>query len=345
MPKLLRSGPDDDLGLPWNRLGDGRVWRLQRGRDYEVETDALARAAEVAGARMGKVPSLLPDRVPRLKYWDDYAWIQFVDHDVLVGSPCPCGSDELVRTHPKYARCPACGAHLKLSTPKPQEQFADEAPVPSRPGPVGESEAKRAKALERGSYRSRWDERFALEEYSDVVSFARYYKPRRERLYGFAVDPLGLPVLIWVLYPLDEGARRPHPEDPSVEFSRIHRWPIPPFGLVIDLGQMPSPSATGEVPERSFELPHEIDDHRATGRLHKFSRVKLVHQEDLPGRERFYGHAVDQDGAASLIYVDYPLIGGARVPDPDDDVGEVHFAYRWPIEPFGPVVDLSSLSS
>jgi hypothetical protein len=157
------------------------------------------------------------------------------------------------------------------------------------------------------------------------------------------VDPLGMPVLIWALYPLDDGQRRPDP-DRVGDICRVHRWPVPPFSSVIDVDRLPNPATPGPLAEGSFASAHDRDDRRGRGRLHKFSRVNLVYQEDLPGRERFYGRALDQDGAPVLIYVDYPLVQGARMIDPDDGGSEVHFAYRWPIEPFGSIIDLAEYS-
>src|SRR5437870_3967633 len=107
MSETLRSGPDDDLGLPWDELADGRTWHLKRGRDFEVDTKALTRAAEVGAGRIGKVACVAADRVARIHHFEEFAWVQFVDHDVEVGKPCPCGGTELRRTHPRYARCPA----------------------------------------------------------------------------------------------------------------------------------------------------------------------------------------------------------------------------------------------
>jgi uncharacterized Zn finger protein (UPF0148 family) len=378
MARPLRTGPDDDLGLPWERMSDGRVWRLKRGRDYRVDSRAFKRAAEVAGERLGKIACLAPERIPRMKRWDEYMWVQFVDQEVLVGAPCTCGNPELVRLHPGFAHCPACGSRLKLSTPDEEERFSEpeleeerfsepeleeerfsepeleegslseppdgeEPQAPEPPAPRRDSDARRAKAIARGSYRSRQDERFAFEEYTDLRIVARVVRPRREWVYACAVDPLGIPVLVWVTYVLQDGARIPDPDDPSRAQCVVHRWPIPALGSVVKLDRVHTRSDDPQT-ARQMRFSHHPDDRRATGRLHKFSDVTLVYQEDLPGRERMFGHARDQDGTPTLIYVDYPLIDGTRMYEPDDPVGEIHFAYRWPTEPFGPVIDLRSLA-
>ena len=332
--RRLRTGPEDDLGLPWERMSDGRVWHLKRGRDYQVDARAFKRAAEVAGERLGKVACLAPERVPRMKRWDEYTWVQFVDHDVLIGSPCPCGNRDLVRTHPGFAHCPACDARLKLSTPREEESFSapaelDAEPLPEPPsnGPEPQvppptaaaprDDTGRAKAIARGSYRSRHDERFAFEEYTDVRVVARTLRPRRERVYACAVDPLGIPVLLWAIFVLADGARQPDPDDPSRVRCVVGRWPVPSLGSVIHLDRI---RTRDDDPER-IRFEHHPDDRRATGRLHKFSDVRLVYQEQLPDRERMFGHAIDQDGRPTLLYVDYPLIDGARMYEPDDPGG------------------------
>jgi hypothetical protein len=344
MPRALRTSPDDDLGLPWERLGDGRVWRLKRGQHYEVDTKALTRAAEVAAVRMGKVACVTSDRIPRIRHWDDYAWIQFVDHAVTVGDPCPCGCREFIRRHPRYGHCLACGAHLMLTPPPEEEQFTSEgAGSVAQTGALGMTEAQRAKAIVRGSFRHYYDERYPLEEYGEVLFVARERSPRRERLYGRAVDPLGMPVLIWVQYPLRDGNRIPDEAGGPGVTCRVHRWPIPPFSSLIDARRAPSPETEDLPAEGSFGSAHHRGDRRGRGRLSRFSRVSLVYQEELPGRERHYGHALDQEGAPALIYVDYPLLGGTRVRDPDDAKDELHQVYRWPIAPFGAMIDLGPL--
>lgn len=344
MARALRSAPDDDLGLPWEELADGRVRRLKRGRDFQVDTRALERAAEVAASRLGKVACVAAETIPRVRRLDEYAWVQFVDHEVLVGNPCPCGSRELVRTHPKYAICNACGARLSLSPPPQQEKFAGDGSPASLSGPKPMSEAERAKAIARGSFRSKYDERYALEQYTEILFVASDRKPRRERLYGHAVDPSGMPVLIWVQYPLSEGARMPNADSQSGEVCRVHRWPIPPFSSFIDIDRVSEPGLDQVDGRESFGSAHHPEDRTGRARLDAFSSVSLVYQEDLPGRERFYGHALDEEGAPCLIYVDYPLLSGARVKDPEDPEAVLHVVYRWPVAAFGAIIDLSSPS-
>ena len=341
MPRALRSGPEDDLGLPWERLSDGRLWRLKRGHHFDVEIRALQRAAEVAASRLGKVACVTTERTARIRSWDEYAWIQFVDHAVQVGAPCPCGSAELVRTHPQYAHCPACGAHLRLSSPQEAEEF-DGGNGVSGDGEAAAGGVENAggKALAQAMRPAKGDERFALGEYSSVVFLAAYRKPDRERLYGRAVDPLGTPVLLWVQYTLRTsttggagGAGRP----------LVHRWPVPAFGPLIDLDLAREPRP-GDPPRKvSFSSSHDPLDRRGRRRLHTFSQVTLLSRELLPRRERFYGHAVDEGGARCLVYVDYPLVDGMRLADRDDPTTELHYAYRWPLEPFGAVIDFDRL--
>jgi hypothetical protein len=320
-----RPEPADADGIAWERLSDGRVWRLKRGQHYHEDSKSLERAAEAAGLRMGKTARLALERIPRIRYWDEYAWVQFADHDVPIGSPCPCGSHELIRTHPKFARCPACGALLNLSSPREER----------------EDEAGRVKAITRGKeLRFRLDERFPLSAYSEIRFVASERRPGRERLYGCAMDPMGMPVLVWVQYALDDGERARGPDGEPLE-PDVHRWPVAPFSALIDVRRLEE----GTAPEPlAFVNP---DDQRGPDdrvRLQRFSDATLVYEEELPGRERFYGHAFDQDGEPALIYVDYPLRDGSRLPDTENAENDLHAVYHWPLGPFGPMIDLSSLA-
>jgi hypothetical protein len=51
-------------------------------------------------------------------YFDTHVWIQFSDHEVEYGQPCPCGELNPIRIHPNFLRCPSCGSRIAIKRPK-----------------------------------------------------------------------------------------------------------------------------------------------------------------------------------------------------------------------------------
>jgi hypothetical protein len=107
---LLATG--EVLEIDWTPWLDGRAHRLTRKRHFpDIDPDIAAAAAEAAAVELGKAVATSKDRfVP-----ERYFWLQFADHKVGPGEPCPCGSRRLVRLHSNFARCPQCDAQLLLS--------------------------------------------------------------------------------------------------------------------------------------------------------------------------------------------------------------------------------------
>jgi len=111
-PTITTVVEGDDLGADWERWADGRAYRLKRKRHFADVDPGLARdAAEAAAARMGKAVRTTRDKMMPEKYM----WVQFADHCVGPGEPCPCGSRRLLRLHEYFAACPECQAQLLLS--------------------------------------------------------------------------------------------------------------------------------------------------------------------------------------------------------------------------------------
>jgi hypothetical protein len=106
------------LDVDWEQFADGRIRRLRRGREYEAETHEVEDAATAAAARMGMFARFATEQVPRMKFFEDYVWIQFADHEVEPEQPCPCGEPNPVRVHPLFARCPSCDSRLVVKRPK-----------------------------------------------------------------------------------------------------------------------------------------------------------------------------------------------------------------------------------
>ncbi len=110
MGRLLEDG--DELALPWDDLADGRVWQLVRGRDFFCNPREVDEAARNAAARLNKAVQT----VRSLHASVSSVWLQFADHRIEPGAPCPCGSDELRRVNDVYAICASCEASLLVET-------------------------------------------------------------------------------------------------------------------------------------------------------------------------------------------------------------------------------------
>ena len=102
------AGPAVD----WEKIADGRVWRLRRGLHYEGSDRAVLASARAAAGRMGMVVSMAREDFGKSA---GYVWIQFADAEVAPGDPCPrCGSTTLLSERPGFATCPQCAARLLL---------------------------------------------------------------------------------------------------------------------------------------------------------------------------------------------------------------------------------------
>jgi hypothetical protein len=98
--------------IDWEKIADGRVWRLRRGLHYEGSDRAVLSSARAAAGRMGMVVSMAREDYGRTA---GYVWIQFADAEVAHGDPCPrCGSTTLHSERPGFATCPQCAARLLL---------------------------------------------------------------------------------------------------------------------------------------------------------------------------------------------------------------------------------------
>jgi DNA-directed RNA polymerase subunit RPC12/RpoP len=108
-PKLPEG---EELGADWERWAkDHRPRRLKRKRDFDDVDPLLVEIAAQNGAeRLGKAVRTFPDPY----FADKFIWVQFADHKVVVGRPCPCGSRRVLRLHPHFGRCGDCGAQLLL---------------------------------------------------------------------------------------------------------------------------------------------------------------------------------------------------------------------------------------
>jgi hypothetical protein len=220
--------------LSWTKLADGRAWRLKQGKHFLAEPRAFDVEVQAAAARMGKVVRTLREELGKF----NYLWVQFADHELQLGSPCPCGHTSQFRQHQFFGRCPHCGARLIYQLPKSElsaEQVAlaasdaaalaeGDLPV-SAPPPTPQEEHSEAR-VQKGQ----------LDAYTGVELERYETKPGRERWRGHGFDAKGRRVLLLVEYPLDERQERLRvPENPGAYVHRLSAWPVDPFAELIDV--------------------------------------------------------------------------------------------------------------
>jgi hypothetical protein len=264
----------EERPLPWREWADHSVRRLKGGRDYHVSSDVLEEAARQVAKRLGQVAVVFPEDIMRWRYWEPYVWLQFVDGQVEAGDPCACGSRDLVRTHPRFVHCAACGAHLALKNPKDAIDLTDQPYLTELPEGEGapaerkeelsEDEWRKARELanfvvgseqraaqarrkerEHRKERRRWqavlqkaDERLRLDRFKEVGFVAREERRSGVCLHGYGVDGEGQRVLLRVDVPLDA---EPAPEklaDIAAGPHELASWPVEPFSEIIDWEQL-----------------------------------------------------------------------------------------------------------
>src|SRR5689334_2820116 len=92
----------DELGLPWDELSDGRMYRLARGENFFRSPEAVAQAAQNAARRLGKAVRLANE----IRHRKVFVWVQFVDFETELGQPCPrCGSFDLRALNRQHTEC------------------------------------------------------------------------------------------------------------------------------------------------------------------------------------------------------------------------------------------------
>jgi ribosomal protein L37AE/L43A len=206
-------------GLTWEDLAaDRRVRRLRRGKHFRGDVRAVQHEAAAAAEELGLVVRAVRDDFLRTAY----VWVQFTDAEVPLGEPCPrCGSTELVRTHELFGHCPHCGTRLAfLPGVTPAE------------GGVGTT-AKSAK-------QRRHEERLLRQRIDMFTNVRLIFDPEesdeeQEVWYGRG-EYEGEALLLRVVYPLREGARQPHPQDPDDELHYVRYWALEPYSRAVQLG-------------------------------------------------------------------------------------------------------------
>lgn len=220
--RLLGRPSADDVtmeadAIDWTPRADGRPRRLKRGKHYFGETAEVEAAAHVAADAMGKVVSTSPEDLGR-RGKHSYLWVQFVDHRIRPGAPCPCGGREFTRVHPMFVTCEACGA---------QSLVSDTAPLPpvEELGQIGEHLP--------GWYAKTGAKR-RLETLADVHLRRYESTPEQESWSGWGRAETGERVLLIVDYPLAGGKHIPDPQRPGTYVHRANRFHAEPFAHAVD---------------------------------------------------------------------------------------------------------------
>lgn len=195
--------------LDFNRLADGRLHSLKRGRDFAGDPRAAIRQLRQAAARHGRTVRVVRDDLHR----DTYLWVQSAHAEAVVGEPCPrCGGTHIQRTHPSWGDCSRCGARLMLLEPDPSLDAED-----------GQPAGRNARDLTH------------LSAYREVHVETFLRTDRQEQARGLGVLEDGTRVLLVVTFPLLDGERVPDPSMPGWVHHRVRAIAAEPFSEVFDL--------------------------------------------------------------------------------------------------------------
>jgi hypothetical protein len=196
-------------GLTWEELAKERSpRRLTRGKHFTGDVRALQKEAYAAGRRLGCAVRVVRDDFLRFAY----LWVQFADHEVPLGEPCPaCGSRELVRMHEQFGYCPGCRSSLAFSPRvRPDER-------------VHKSKLR----LRQRRMDAFTDARLAIDpSETDDEKEVWYGRARYE----------GENVLLHVVYPLRDGRRIPDPDNPGIELHYVTYSHLDPYERAARLG-------------------------------------------------------------------------------------------------------------
>ncbi|HEX6712898.1 MAG TPA: hypothetical protein VF066_05920 [Thermoleophilaceae bacterium] len=228
-------------GLTWEQLSRGRKpRRLRRGRDFEGDVRALARMARDAASAGGWAVRTVREDFRK----NAYLWVQFADHEIALGQPCPaCGGRDLIRTHAQFGRCRQCGAYLIFTAPEPTiggAEAIDDGASPQVEGLSEPARGKRTAQLEAAKEQRKLVRARSrrLDEFDDLrlVRDDDESDETQEVWYGTATHD-GEPVLLRIIFPLDEdGTRQEHPDQAGEDLRYIHVFPRDPFEHATRLG-------------------------------------------------------------------------------------------------------------
>jgi hypothetical protein len=348
--------PGDELGLPWGRWADGRVWQLRRGREWLGSTSELHEAAENAAARLGRAV-----RVHRDNRADgDVVWVQFADHHLLLGDPCACGSTDLRWASDLVAICSDCRAVSFVTLPKPPKGSPEQANTgeadellslllgtgtakgraarPAKTAPVGASPEVRNGAAKPRKERSAV---LQLGHFTDVR--LREWEggdpeaARSKRVfYGHGRDSAGRLALLTVIFPLRDGHLRTDRDDDVVHrVAAIDAAYFEPILNVDALRRAPfAIDAAALLPATQLRPAPPQAVARVPRPLTAWSSVRLIPKDRTATVSRYCGIGVNAKGMQVMLHVEVDLEHGQRVADPDSPAGFRHRALAMRAEPF-----------
>jgi hypothetical protein len=328
--------PHDELGLPWDDLADGRVHRLIRGRDFVRSADVIEEASENAARRLGRVVRSFKET----RWGVVYFWVQFVDHEVMVGDPCPCGSSDLRQVNQFFAECASCKSTVALVRPKPErpvdeDLFAEDEVLLQSLFTNGAGAGRKAgRKRQDASAADPRSDMTRLEAYSKIRLFPSHAEEGRERMYGHGLGPVGSPHLLVVDFAPGDGERIPE---------TVWSVPVGPFGGLVKLDRLEGrePALELDEPEPAATAPRRPPP----SRLSDFAEVELsLYGGGKKGGARFRGWGRLPDGETVLMMVQYLDRNGDEPPAPPDiDETTAHTIRCVPLAPFEEIVDSKAL--
>jgi hypothetical protein len=212
-------------GLTWEDLAkERRPRRLTRGKHFTGDVRALQKEATAAGRRLGCAVRTVRDDFLRFAY----LWVQFADHEVPLGEPCPaCGSRELIRMHEQFGYCPRCRCSLAFSqrVRRVEPRKSSTTPVVAERSVEGQHEGKlRVRQRRMDAFT---DARLAMDPTeSDDEKEMWYGRARYE----------GEEVLLRVVYPLRDRSRIPDPDNPGGDLHYVTYSHLDPYDRARRLG-------------------------------------------------------------------------------------------------------------
>jgi hypothetical protein len=207
-------------------IADGRVWRLERGRDFAGTVRAFRERLDGTAAEMGKFVRTVPDKLRP----DRYVWVQFGDAVVELGEPCICGNRGLSRMHRRWARCDVCGRLLHVNEPESLEQMLGP-PAAGTDIPEGAASAQTG-AGER-SPRGK-----ALDAYDEVMLYRHSISDDVEHCFGVGRNAGEPAALLSVRFTLENGRRVPHPDVPGQWHYVLGKALVDQFVPLVDLADL-----------------------------------------------------------------------------------------------------------
>jgi hypothetical protein len=149
-----------------------------------------------------------------------YVWLQFTDQTLPVGAPCRCGHRSQTRLHEKLGRCDRCGATIAyVGVIDPLDLEPGAAPLPGPP------------SARPGSHLSHYGNLQLIRDDAAQEAGAEVW-------YGRGLAPNGVPTLLRIVYPLQDGHRVPDPQAPEWDTHTLTRWKMLPLLRAEELGML-----------------------------------------------------------------------------------------------------------